>query len=416
MDKKYLRIILESFFLSAGFILLGYIWNTQDPLFLTTQKHILPYVFVIVLLTLYYGLVAGIVSMLVFGLFLNFFYREFPYNTFFWYALLTFVLGEFHYFWQRKLNRYGEENSFLKEKIENLGRNFFMLKISHDQIEKNYVLKPLSIRSVLKEIRHMIINEDPNMFKNFLMLISRFTNVDSGSLYIKKGDNFVEVAKIGEGAELEMNDPLVEKAFEGKTAVYLSVSQLSDSNRSKYLSVLPVTDIDGNINGIMLITKMPFLSLNRDNLLSISVFLTYLFDEIFLSKSTGSLIKKYPQIPAYFIKELDRLIKLNRKYGIQSVIVVFYLKKEDFLESAFEQIEKNLRGLDLSARCSFGDKEKLPVVLPFTGDVNSIEFINRIKFLLKENLGEDIGKKMKHVIIPVGKFDLEETLQKIKEV
>jgi len=107
MDKKYLKIILESLLLSAGFILFGYIWNTEDPLFLTTQKHILPYGFVIVLLTLYYGLIAGIISMFVFGIFLNFFYDEFPYSTFFWYGLLTFVLGEFHYYWQRKLNRYG---------------------------------------------------------------------------------------------------------------------------------------------------------------------------------------------------------------------------------------------------------------------------------------------------------------------
>jgi len=233
-----------------------------------------------------------------------------------------------------------------------------MLKISHNQIEKNYVLKPLSIRSVLKEIRQMIIRKDPDIFKNFLMLISRFTNVDSGSLYIKKGNKFVEVATIGEGIALDMKDPLVKKAFEDRKAVYVSISQLKDPGRSKYLSVVPVTDMDGNINGIMLITKMPFLSLNRDNLLSISVFLTYLFDEIFLSHSTDSLMKKFPQIPSYFIKELDKLIRLAGKYRIHSVIVVFYLKKEDFMEAIFEQIERNLRGLDLSARCSFKDKEK----------------------------------------------------------
>lgn len=254
-----------------------------------------------------------------------------------------------------------------------------MLKISHDQIEKNYVLKPLSIRSVLRDIRMMILNKEVDLFKNFLMLISRFTNIDGGALYINEDNGFKKVAQIGKGAELNRDDPLVKQAFIDKTSTYLAVNRLEGDVKSEYLAVVPAVDINGNINGLLLITDMPFLSLNKDNLLTINVFLTYLFDEYNLAKGLEETVVKFPNIHLSFIKELRKLIHLKSKFGIESSIVVFFMLKQDFLDAAFTEIERGLRGFDISTRCSEVEKEKLIILLPFTGDVAAVEFVNRIK-------------------------------------
>ncbi|MBK3332336.1 hypothetical protein GWK41_04550 [Persephonella atlantica] len=413
MSKNFYRILVESFLLSLGFILLGYVWNSEDPLFLFIEGKITPYVFVIAILTLYYGLISGFVSILVFGVSIYFMYEKFPYDTFFWYTLLMFVFSEFHYMWKRKLDRTEEENRYLKNKIENLGRNYFMLKISHDQIERNYVLKPLSIRSVLKEIRKMILEKDRDLYKNFLMLIARFTNIDSCSLYVKKDGNFVEVSKVGKGAKWNKKDPLLQKALEDKTSVYLSVAAQEKEYSSEYLAVLPVTDIYGDVKGVLLINDIPFLSLNKDNLLSISVFLTYLFDEISIEKEVGQFIERYPEIDSYFIKELEKLIELNRKFSIESSIIVFSQQKTRYIEAVFVQIEKSLRGLDLSTRCSYGEKEKLVVLLPFTNEVSSIDFIERINQRLKDTFGEDIGIESRMLTV---EESIEIVLEKIRNI
>ncbi|WP_457642052.1 PelD GGDEF domain-containing protein [Persephonella sp.] len=416
MNKEKFKILFESFFLSVLFVLFGFVWNNDDPLFLYIEENITFYVFVITLLTLYYGLVAGIISMLAFGLSAYFLYKKFPYETFFWYLLLTFIFGEFHYYWNRKKERLEEENSFLKEKIEELGKNFFMLKISHDQIEKNYVLKPLSIRSVLKEIRSMIANKDEKLFKNFLMLIVRFTNVDGAALYIFENDDYKKVAHIGKDVELKKNDPLVQQALEDQTVTYVSVNRLSEDITSEYLAVIPAVDINGNVRGLLLITDMPFLSLNKDNLLTINVFLTYLFDEFYLAKEMEDVVKKFPNIHISFIKELDKLIHLKRKFGIESSVIVFYMFKEDFMDAVFIEIEKGLRGFDISSRCYEEEKMKLIVLLPFTSDVGAIEFINRVERKIQEIFGEGTKEKVIHRIITVGKEPVDIILEKVKEM
>ncbi|ACO03128.1 MAG TPA: hypothetical protein DEP48_00845 [Persephonella sp.] len=415
MERKRFKILVESLTLSILFVLFGFVWNNDDPLFLNIGGNITYYIFVIILLTLYYGLLSGIVSMFVFGISAFFLYEQFPYETFFWYLLITFVLGEFFQYWNRRKERLEEENSFLKEKIEELGRNFFMLKISHDQIEKNYVLKPLSIRSVLRDIRMMILNKEVDLFKNFLMLISRFTNIDGGALYINEDNGFKKVAQIGKGAELNRDDPLVKQAFIDKTSTYLAVNRLEGDVKSEYLAVVPAVDINGNINGLLLITDMPFLSLNKDNLLTINVFLTYLFDEYNLAKGLEETVVKFPNIHLSFIKELRKLIHLKSKFGIESSIVVFFMLKQDFLDAAFTEIERGLRGFDISTRCSEVEKEKLIILLPFTGDVAAVEFVNRIKEKIEDIFGEEVEGKIKSRILTV-ENDLEQTLTKVKEL
>ncbi|WP_456399829.1 PelD GGDEF domain-containing protein [Persephonella sp.] len=416
MGKKRFRMFIESILLSSLFVLFGYIWNNNDPLFLHVEGNITYYIFVVILLTLYYGLLSGILSMFVFGLSALFLYQTFPYQTFFWYLLITFALGEFQQYYRRRIERVEEENSFLKDKIEELGRNFFTLKISHDQIEKNYVLKPLSIRSVLNDIRKMIITgENQDLFKNFLMLISRFTNIDSGSLYIKEGNKFKRVASVGKGAEFNEKDPLIEQALADNASTYVAVSRLNGEVLSDYLAVIPAVNIHGEIKGILLISEMPFLNLNKDNLLTINVFITYLFDEYSNINNMKSIIEKYPDIDVSFLKEVQKLIHLNKKFQIESSIVVFFMEKTDFLESMFIEIEKNVRGFDLSLRYSGDLKEKLIILLPFTGDLGAVEFVDRIKGQISEKFGEGNGKRLKNRILSVNK-ELDKIITEINEI
>lgn len=78
MERKRFKILVESLTLSILFVLFGFVWNNDDPLFLNIGGNITYYIFVIILLTLYYGLLSGIVSMFVFGISAFFCMSSFP--------------------------------------------------------------------------------------------------------------------------------------------------------------------------------------------------------------------------------------------------------------------------------------------------------------------------------------------------
>lgn len=87
--------------------------------------------------------------------------------------------------------------------------------------------------------------------------------------------------------------------------------------------------------------------------------------------------------------------------------------KQDFLDAAFTEIERGLRGFDISTRCSEVEKEKLIILLPFTGDVAAVEFVNRIKEKIEDIFGEEVEGKIKAEYLPL-KMILSRHLQKLK--
>jgi len=415
LDKfKTLRVFVDTLAILLVYMVIGYFIDHNDILLLSKPFQI--FIIVIAVISLFYGFPAGIMSMLIFLIVGFSFYPQFPLYQFLWYLALTLIFSEAHYLWNSKILKLEKEMEYLNEKLKYLRENLFTLKISHDQIEKNYVLKPMSIRNVLNEINKMIKTKDEKLFENFLLLISKYTQVESGSLYLQDEtdkETYVEVAKIGDGAELDFEDPMIKEVLERRESAFLSIADLDGNNPSKYLAVSTVLDDNNEFKAFFLINEIPFTELNKDNMLKIDVFLLYLIRNLDISKSYEKILEKYIDLDMYLIREIDILIQLYQKYKIESNIVVFFADEGEPVGSIFMEIEGSIRGLDYAVRYKYGNKEMLIVLLPFTSDANVKGFIERIRKDIRRLFGRDTELSLLHKIIPIGKFSLEKTIYKV---
>ena len=412
LKNKNLKIIVDT--LAVNFIYLAVVFfiKPDDPFFVKSDLNF--FTIVLALVSLFHGFIASIITMLIFMVISIVSYlNQFPIYHFLWYLVLALIFSEAHYLWSNKNKKLEKELDYLMEKVRNLRENLFILKISHDQIEKNYVLKPMSIRNALNEISIMIKERNMEVFKNFLRILSKYTGIESASLYIRKEDEFIEVAYVGDSTDLDLEDQMVKEALEKKEGAILSIASLKDNTYSKYLAVVPSYDENQELNGLLTVSEIPFSNLNKDNLLQINVFLIYLFGKLKIAKNYEEILQKYVNIDMYLVREIDILIALYKKYKIESNVVVFYMDVDEFIGGVFIEIESKIRGFDYAVRYRFGDKELLIVLLPFTSDANVRGFIDRVRRDIKRLFGRDTDLALLHRIIPVGKYTLEKTLYKI---
>lgn len=412
LKNKNLKIIVDT--LAVNFIYLAVVFfiKPDDPFFVKSDLNF--FTIILALVSLFHGFIASIITMLIFMVISIVSYlNQFPIYHFLWYLVLALIFSEAHYLWSNKNKKLEKELDYLMEKVRNLRENLFILKISHDQIEKNYVLKPMSIRNALNEISIMIKERNKEVFKNFLLILSKYTGIESASLYIRKEDEFIEVAYVGDSTDLDLEDQMVKEALEKKEGAILSIASLKDNTYSKYLAVVPSYDENQELNGLLTVSEIPFSNLNKDNLLQINVFLIYLFGKLKIAKNYEEILQKYVNIDMYLVREIDILIALYKKYKIESNVVVFYMDVDEFIGGVFIEIESKIRGFDYAVRYRFGDKELLIVLLPFTSDANVRGFIDRVRRDIKRLFGRDTDLALLHRIIPVGKYTLEKTLYKI---
>jgi uncharacterized protein (DUF342 family) len=68
------------------------------------------------------------------------------------------VASEFNYYWKEHLRKIEEKLKYAEDKLKDLSKDLMLLKLSHDQLEKQYIVKPVSIRSIIQEFKNRFIS------------------------------------------------------------------------------------------------------------------------------------------------------------------------------------------------------------------------------------------------------------------
>ena len=368
------------------YLIIGFSVSPEDPFFVTQPTSY--FVVFLITVTLFYGLTGGMIAIFMSVAVMLYFYEKFPLDFFLWHLLLTLIAGEFHYYWMRKISLAEEERRFIEEKFEDVKRDLLLLRISHDQMERSYIIKPISVRKVLEDIKLLIQNENIP-YKRFMELVAQACHIDTGAIFFKENKTFLKVAEVGDKVELNLEDPLVQNCMEKAEISYISQSY---NKSSEYLAVVPVFDKNDEIVCILLIKKMPFLHLNADNIFSISVFLFWFVKEIEASRYISDLRKDFPDISPEFLKEFKKSAELKAKYGIEGSIVIFELPEED--KSFLLFLEDRIRGLDVLLR----KNNSIFVLLPLTSISSCKGFIERIRADTIEHFGSSYWETLKYKI------------------
>lgn len=395
------KAFVETIAITLLAIYFGLLFDETDPLSLYGRASLSIYLYVLIFLSLFYGTVSGLVSLVIFFFFSEYYYDLNSYTVHFSYALLTFFIGEFHFHWKYRLSHQEEENRYLHEKLEEVGRNYFLLKASHEQIEKNYILKPVSIRKTLQEIRALHLQGDRPLYGELLDLLGRIATLESAAFYVYEEGQHKKVAGVGEEVPFIAHDALVVRAREDASLTYIAIGEMGDEIDQNYLAAVPAFLASGEYKGMLLIKKMSFLGFNKDTLLSFSLFVSYFIDHIGVLETVRPILKKYPDTTPEFVRELFKLNRLYTKFRLESTMVIFKITEAHFAESMSMNIESTLRGLDISFTANQGDVYLTAVLLPLTDYEGAETFLKRTIERLLSDLGEMEPANISHKVVSV---------------
>lgn len=321
---------------------------------------------------------------------------DFPREFFFAGALLILLGGEFSDVWRDRLNRIDETNLYLVERLSGLTRRHLLLNLSHDRLEQEMLARPGSLRDALVRLRGAVIeaNVQPGTLpgtEGLLHLLAQYVNIEAAGLYLVRpeGKDFVPgtmVGELGEPLPLKADDELFKLALETRNLTHIAGLDLALERNSNQLVVAPLVTSDGNIVGVLAVSKLPFFSLNVENLQMMSVILAYYADCITAAPVASAIGQRLPDVPPMYAEELGRLMHMQDAFNISSHIVVLIFRGQRRLEMPSE-LMRIKRGLDLYWETTVDGNPAIIVLMPFASVSAKEGFLERINGWLKTRFG-----------------------------
>lgn len=381
-ELHYRFAYIETLFLTALYFGAGYLLNRNDILFISGDLTFLTGFLAVV--TLYFGTGSGLFSLGIFVVIMFSFYPDFDHNIFLKELVLVFIFGEFHFYWNKTITSLKRLTKSQEERFEELGKAFYALKVSHDQLELNYVLKPVSLRRSLLNIIEDFKEEQNDHWQNLLVLLEKTFGINKLSIcLIEEGQCRVKASS--EAETVDENDPLVREVMQDALPVYISNAK---DMESRYLAVIPAV-YRKEIKALVLIEQMPFMSFKQDNLTAIA----FIFDYFFLSLYKYQFLRDSALLPEFssdFRFEYLSQYKLYETYGIDSAVIVLKTSSELVAHRMQEVINDTMRDLDISDQAYIDGVYISLVLVAFSSRESARGLEKRILGLLDENESEQI--------------------------
>jgi len=412
---------LETFFLLGIFLLAGYLFEPHD--ICLTEKNI-PYLLILLsIITLFHGFESGMLALGIIAIVMWITYPVFPYVPFLINLLMVMIFSEFHYYWTKQIKELKTQSNYTTTKLNELANAFYSLKISHDQLEKNHVLKPMSIRSAIEEIlknKAETKTTQEEYFIEFLALLEKSFHLQGGFvIYAKEKENLEYLSEhnseICYSATSErytkaeiFQEYLVDKSINYKQVVYVSDDEgnpalRKDVEDSKFLATIPII-YENKMLAILVIEKMPFMAFNRENLISLSI----LFEYLLISGLKQEILRKSTQLrfiqDKHFRYEYIRTALLEKKYKTHSTLMVLKTKNEIQSIKVFEKAQKMLRSLDLLTSYQEKNLHFILFLFPLNDKAAAIGFLNR----LLNSFEDENDKNFEHMFFDIHNGELME--------
>lgn len=395
---------LETVVITALFLAVGFYFNPGDPFFIHAQ---FPWIwFGTLLIALRYGIAPGMVSVVIISLScLTLQYRgtiegDFPTNFILGGILLTLISGQFSTIWHQRLRRSDTLSSHAAERFEQLSRAYFMVRLSHDRLEQNLISRPVTLRDAMLDLRNLLAQHAGQLDKEtcsaLMSILIHYCSLESAAIYpVDRHGRLLNepIASCGKGAPLDAHDLLLLSAIESGNTAYQSVNRLQQPESSAYLVAAPLRTSKGELLGMLLVTEMPFLALQRETLQILGVLLAYASDHADSAQEARTILALLPDCPIIFAAELVKMVRLRRDLDIHSALVTVSIPPDVRLEELCIALERQQRGLDHSWRRDLGWSVQFTTLMPFAGPASIEGYLARLNELLQKQFGKTIGQE-----------------------
>lgn len=385
-------VVAETLLLPVLVLLIGYTVSRNDPLWVRGEfpwSWLAPMV-----VALRYGPVAGLsaAGVLLLGwLGLN---RDdlsrFPQQYFLGGLIVVMSVGEISSLWRARIRRARTAQHYTDQRTEQLIRQHYLLRLSHDRLEQELIGRPVSMRDAINVLSGL--HGAPGGAQSLLNLLAQFCQISVASLL--PVDNGVletrPIAQLGGAHEAQPHDPLVRQALDSRVLSHVSQG-LANAQQTRYLVVAPMLDLSGEIYGLLLVEEMPFFALQEETLQTINLLLGYYTDSVAANYLAQPLLQAHPRCPLPFASELQRMEHVNRSAGLSSMVVVLELSPQAVQSQMAQQLMRLERMLDRSWLIESGSKQWLAILMPLGTEATADGYLNRIENWLGQRGMDSLG-------------------------
>ena len=382
--------------------------HPEDPLLLRAG---FPWLWLVSLLVaLRYGSLLGLLSgAFILGAWALFYPHGGPFPTLYFAGGLiqTILAGHFGDTWGSRAQRASSLNDYLNDRLVALTNSHYLMRLSHERLEKDLLSRPTTLRDSITELRRLSVSSEtalavPAVAKEghplggasgLLEFVAQACQIEVAALYPVR-DNKLDseaIGRIGDPFELEMHDELVMHALNT-----LSVAHLKNEDTvvpvSQYLVCAPLVSADGELRALLVVKRMPFLSLNFDNLQLLLVLLGYYADGVEHSAFVQRILDSVPNCPYEFALDLSRLARLQQKAGVASSLVALAFPRDEEGDSLFEHVMRRRRSLDVMWPVQTAKQSVLVNLMPATDTTGIDGYLARIEASLTAQFNTDLER------------------------
>lgn len=334
--------------------------------------------------------------------------------------LQTIVAGHFGDTWGARANRANAINDYLNDRLVAITNSHYLMRLSHERLEKDLLSKPTTLRDSITALRRLSIAHEFDApprgatsevrlpgARELLEFVAQACQIEVAALYpVDDAMNVPRVvrepiARLGDAFDFDPRDGLVVHALETKSIAHPRNSGGRVQNTALLVGA-PVVCADGRLIALLAIRRMPFLSLNFDNLQLLLVLLSYYADGVEHSRCVHDVLAAVPSCPHEFALDVARLTRLQREAGIASSLVALVFQHDEADDSFFEHVMRRRRSLDLVWPITTSTQSVLVNLMPATDTAGVDGYLARIESSLVAQFNVDlegarIGVHMLHL-------------------
>ena len=327
--------------------------------------------------------------------------------------LQTVVAGHFGDTWGNRAARASTINDYLNDRLVAITNSHYLMRLSHERLEKDLLSRPTTLRDSITELRRLSVlgesvgegaqaSNASNAAKvtplrdlpgahGLLEFVAQVCQIEVAGLFpVRNGQVGTEAAaRVGDDFALAPDDELVTHAIGTMSVAHLKSEDIPTA-QSQYLVCAPLVSADSQLLAVLVIKRMPFLSLNFDNLQLLLVLLGYYADGVEHAGLVQGILTTVPGCPYDFALDLGRLTRLQRDAGIASSMVALAFPRDEAGDSLFEHVIRRRRALDLMWPVQTASQSVLVNLMPATDTTGIDGYLARIESSLSAQFNLDL--------------------------
>lgn len=297
--------------------------------------------------------------------------------------------------WSEVNQRQQGVNQYLTERLRALTTAHYLLRVSHDRLEQEIYVRPVTLRGAIERLREILpvltppaapgapVLGNTQALLELLSMLFQFTQAAIYPVLEQRNLRPQPVATIGPDKPLQEEDPVLQQALERRRLTHLK--EVLERSPRDYLLAAPIVTDQTPVVAMLVVSEMSFLSLNQENLEFLQVLLDYYADSVFQSELVRPVLEQVPECPYPFGVELARAGQLRAHFEIRSCLVALSFPQGGRYDTAFQEVLRQLRSLDLYWEEATQARQHALVLLPLTQLPEVDEFLLRIDTRLKSH-------------------------------